>query len=206
METTDILSNPAALHSLKRAQLVQLCKLHKIKASGKNSELISRLKRHANNLPPDTPLKAAGRGESSDCGDIAAESEGVTEDESDGDFSPITNWTIVMPSIPEEEHNGHGSIESKTTLGISSQNGGDFGTSGSSRCMSWFLIVSLSPQIQLEIFFVLYLIVFFHSYAYEVICELNRVETQYLRYLQHRNPNKHGKRGLLGPHKTHRQP
>ena len=44
MSTTDILFNSPALHSLKRAQLVQLCKRHNIKASGKNTELVDRLK------------------------------------------------------------------------------------------------------------------------------------------------------------------
>ncbi|GAA5962710.1 hypothetical protein JCM8115_005931 [Rhodotorula mucilaginosa] len=38
-----ILSNAAALHSLKRPQLVALCKQHGLKGSGKNVELIARL-------------------------------------------------------------------------------------------------------------------------------------------------------------------
>ena len=45
--TTDILFNSPALHSLKRAQLVQLCKRHELKATGKNADLIARLKNHA---------------------------------------------------------------------------------------------------------------------------------------------------------------
>ena len=40
--TTQILFNSPALHSLKRDQLVKLCKIHSIKANGKNSDLIDR--------------------------------------------------------------------------------------------------------------------------------------------------------------------
>ncbi|KAI0752625.1 hypothetical protein C8Q80DRAFT_1147351, partial [Daedaleopsis nitida] len=51
--TTDILYNSPALHSLKRDQLVKLCKIHSIKANGKNTELIERLKQRALELPPE---------------------------------------------------------------------------------------------------------------------------------------------------------
>ena len=51
--TTQILFNSPALHSLKRDQLVKLCKIHSIKANGKNSELIERLKQRALELPPE---------------------------------------------------------------------------------------------------------------------------------------------------------
>ena len=53
MSTTQILFNSPALHSLKRDQLVKLCKLHSIKANGKNTELIERLKQRALELPPE---------------------------------------------------------------------------------------------------------------------------------------------------------
>ena len=45
--STSILFDSPALHALKRAQLVQLCKRHNVKASGKNVELVERLKRCA---------------------------------------------------------------------------------------------------------------------------------------------------------------
>ncbi|KAJ7726876.1 hypothetical protein B0H16DRAFT_1779853 [Mycena metata] len=51
--TTQILFKSPALHSLKRDQLVKLCKIHSIKANGKNVELVERLKTHARNLPRD---------------------------------------------------------------------------------------------------------------------------------------------------------
>ena|ERR1700761_4280883 len=54
MSTTDILLNSHALNSLKRAQLVQICKQHGIKASGKNPELIAKLQELGRNLPPET--------------------------------------------------------------------------------------------------------------------------------------------------------
>ncbi|KAK0205408.1 hypothetical protein DFS33DRAFT_764760 [Desarmillaria ectypa] len=41
--TEDILRNPAALHSLKRDQLIRLCKIHGVKASGKNVDIAERL-------------------------------------------------------------------------------------------------------------------------------------------------------------------
>ena len=51
--TTQILFNSPALHSLKRDQLVKLCKIHSIKANGKNAELIERLKQRALELTPE---------------------------------------------------------------------------------------------------------------------------------------------------------
>ncbi|KAE9406532.1 hypothetical protein BT96DRAFT_1014770 [Gymnopus androsaceus JB14] len=60
-QTTEILFNSPALHSLKRDQLVKLCKIHSIKASGKNVELIQRLKKVAEDLPKDAPLSIAAR-------------------------------------------------------------------------------------------------------------------------------------------------
>ncbi|BGP11745.1 hypothetical protein JCM10049v2_007665 [Rhodotorula toruloides] len=42
----DILSNEAALHALKRPQLVSLAKVFGVKASGKNVEIIARLQEH----------------------------------------------------------------------------------------------------------------------------------------------------------------
>ncbi|KAH9924973.1 uncharacterized protein BXZ73DRAFT_103350 [Epithele typhae] len=51
--TTQILFNSPALHSLKRDQLVKLCKIHSVKANGKNTELIARLKELTQCLPPE---------------------------------------------------------------------------------------------------------------------------------------------------------
>lgn len=46
MSVENILLNSPALSSLKRAQLVGLCKRYGLRASGKNVELISRLQEH----------------------------------------------------------------------------------------------------------------------------------------------------------------
>ena len=54
MSHNQILFNSPALHSLKRGQLVKLCKMHSLKANGKNLDLIERLKRRAADLPPGT--------------------------------------------------------------------------------------------------------------------------------------------------------
>ena len=63
--TTQILFNSPALHSLKREQLVKLCKIHAIKANGKNVEMIQRLRQHAQTMPKDSPLSIAARSEPS---------------------------------------------------------------------------------------------------------------------------------------------
>ncbi|KAI0708590.1 hypothetical protein C8Q76DRAFT_799836 [Earliella scabrosa] len=71
--TTQILFNSPALHSLKRDQLVKLCKIHSIKANGKSSELIERLKQRALEFPPEA-REASPDGD----GDVAM--EGVQEE------------------------------------------------------------------------------------------------------------------------------
>ncbi|SJL10512.1 uncharacterized protein ARMOST_13898 [Armillaria ostoyae] len=52
--TGDILHNSAALHSLKRDQLIRLCKIHGVKASGKNVDIAERLA----NIPRQTTQQA----------------------------------------------------------------------------------------------------------------------------------------------------
>ncbi|PBK63218.1 hypothetical protein ARMSODRAFT_963455 [Armillaria solidipes] len=52
--TEDILHNSAALHSLKRDQLIRLCKIHGVKASGKNVDIAERLA----NIPRQTTQQA----------------------------------------------------------------------------------------------------------------------------------------------------
>lgn len=151
MSTTDILFNSPALHSLKRAQLVKLCKLHNVKASGKNTDLVTRLKRHARHLPPDTPLSIAVRSELSDFGEGITESEGATEDDTDDETlmgqRPSEMWEVVMDGIPEEDCDNKGCIGSKVALVGNSQPGGEFGTSGSSKST---LIRSIASSIGLK--------------------------------------------------------
>ncbi|KAF8964761.1 hypothetical protein BDZ97DRAFT_1814361 [Flammula alnicola] len=133
--TTQILFNSPALHSLKRDQLVKLCKIHSIKASGKNVELIQKLKQHAHTLPKDSPLSIAVRGES---GGPTTEEEHEEREEDANDDSSYRNqmprqseqWEMVMDSIQEEEENSsQGTLSSQRTL----NNGGtgEFGTGSS---------------------------------------------------------------------------
>ncbi|KAG8823944.1 hypothetical protein FRC19_002818 [Serendipita sp. 401] len=49
-QSNQILFNEPALHSLKRAQLMALCKRYNIKQSGKNEELVVRLRQYAETL------------------------------------------------------------------------------------------------------------------------------------------------------------
>jgi hypothetical protein len=141
--TTQILFNSPALHSLKRDQLVKLCKIHSIKASGKNTELISKLKKHAETLPRDTPLSVAMRSEDptdtlpqeDDCDQGHSEAD-VEEDGAGHSLGrqmprPSEQWEVVMESIQEvEESSSQGTLSSLHTM--SSGNGaGEFGTGGS---------------------------------------------------------------------------
>ena len=135
MSTTDILFNSPALNSLKRAQLVQLCKHHNLKTTGKNNELISRLREHANALPTDSPLSVAVRSEDPLL-------PNPYEDEG-GDSIPDSQrssqqWQ-VLDNISEvsEESSRAGTANSKKSV-ASSGSAGEFGTA-SSKCASYSL-------------------------------------------------------------------
>ncbi|EJD01791.1 uncharacterized protein FOMMEDRAFT_168412 [Fomitiporia mediterranea MF3/22] len=130
MSTTDILFNSPALHSLKRAQLVQLCKRHNIKASGKNTELVARLQEHARALPSNTPLSVAVRSESLDATDISDEDDVEEQLESPEKERDSQVWEIVSRngSVFAEDR---GSVNSKE--GPTSGQAGEFGTAGSSK-------------------------------------------------------------------------
>ncbi|KAI0319347.1 hypothetical protein OF83DRAFT_1170302 [Amylostereum chailletii] len=135
-EITQILFNSPALHSLKRDQLVKLCKIHSVKASGKNVELIERLKAHALTLPSNAPLSVAMRREG------AKDDVGDSEDEAMGPASPSCTrsnlprpseqWEVVMDDIEEipegAESHSQGTLSSLRT--ISGNGAGEFGTGG----------------------------------------------------------------------------
>ena len=119
-ETTQILFNSPALRSLKRDQLVKLCKIHSIKASGKSVDLIQRLKDHAVTLPPDDPLRVTAH----------------TDNESSvlDSKRPSDQWEVVMEDIQEVPE------PSRTTLSslrsVTSNAPDEFGTGGGSKCES----------------------------------------------------------------------
>lgn len=137
-ETTEILFNSPALHSLKREQLQKLCKIHSIKANGKNSDLIDRLRQRALTLPNDDPLSIAARSEPHAFPLIHSSPSRAPEDDDEelGRLSrPSEQWEIVMESIQEvEEMSSQGTLSSLRTLQNSTS--GEFGTAGSKRTIT----------------------------------------------------------------------
>lgn len=134
--TTQILFNSPALHSLKRDQLVKLCKIHSLKANGKNKDLIERLQLHAKALPPDDPLSIAPRSENHDAGSIA-DSEDKGPDYHGGESStraydmprPSEQWEVVMDSIAEVDEDTKSTLRSNR--GAPNAQAGEFGTHAS---------------------------------------------------------------------------
>ncbi|KAF7968022.1 hypothetical protein HWV62_32150 [Athelia sp. TMB] len=132
--TTQILFNSPALSSLKRDQLVKLCKIHSIKANGKNVDLVDKLKEHAKTLGKDDPLSIAAGYDSAaeDLLEERVEEEGDTVQQTQHQLSrPSEQWEIVMDTIEEREE-GSGS-RSSTLRSVQSRHGqgvSEFGTGG----------------------------------------------------------------------------
>ena len=149
--TTQILFNSPALHSLKRDQLVKLCKIHALKASGKNVELIGRLKEHALTLPKDSPLSVAARSEGPTIG--TEKQDESTEDDNSGTdqlgsyqmLRPRAQWEVVMESIQEatDENSSQGTLSSLRTL--NNLDSGEFGMGGSKCTYSFPLSFLFRP-------------------------------------------------------------
>src|SRR6266540_943062 len=156
--TTQILFNSPALHSLKREQLMKLCKIHSLKANGKNVELIQRLRQHAQTLPKDSPLSIAARSEevasiksaeTNDEIEVHKEQEDAVEEDQDQSDNqrvrPSEQWEVVMDSIEEvEENSSQGTMSSQRTI-----NGGteEFGTGGSKGTFSGQNLIHSSSYI-----------------------------------------------------------
>ena len=161
--TTQILFNSPALHSLKRDQLVKLCKIHSIKANGKNSELIERLKQRALELPPEAQHPPSDQDEDDrmdeDADADAPDIPGGMPMDADppagnGDYDmqdvvltsrfsiprPSEQWEVVMEDIVEVDETMGGTASSKNSLKTVSN--GEFGTH-TSKCES-SLSLSLS--------------------------------------------------------------
>jgi hypothetical protein len=137
-ETTQILFNSPALHSLKRDQLVKLCKLHSIKAVGKNTELIQKLKHHAATLPIGSPLSVATRSE-------LPQDRGISPPQ-----RPSEQWEIVMEDIPELP--GGLSQPTLSSLRTVSENASDeFGTGGGSKGDSFSILAIFGLTIFLQL-------------------------------------------------------
>ncbi|KAI0357680.1 hypothetical protein OH77DRAFT_1588050 [Trametes cingulata] len=151
--TTQILFNSPALHSLKRDQLVKLCKIHSIKANGKNTELIERLKQHAQALPPEALNPPSADEE--DAMEVEEEdarehgipggfpADGAELEAEDDNYAmqdvvltsrfaiprPSEQWEVVMDDIEEVDESGMGTMSSKGSLRTVSN--GEFGTHSS---------------------------------------------------------------------------
>ncbi|KAI0649831.1 hypothetical protein C8Q79DRAFT_997846 [Trametes meyenii] len=151
--TTQILFNSPALHSLKRDQLVKLCKIHSIKANGKNSELIERLKQHAQALPPEALNSSADEDDAMEVeeeeglpGGFPAETSQASSSGDDyamddvvltsrfGIPRPSEQWEVVMDDIEEVDEGGMGTMSSKGSLRTVSN--GEFGTQTSKGSVS----------------------------------------------------------------------
>ncbi len=125
-ETTQILFNSPALHSLKRDQLVKLCKIHSIKANGKNTELIQRLTDHASTLPHGSPLSVATRSEHPQDGRDSFSSRLDSQ-------RPSEQWEFVMEDIPElPEGSSRATLSSLRSAADNTPD--EFGTGGGSKC------------------------------------------------------------------------
>ncbi|KAJ3746402.1 hypothetical protein DFH05DRAFT_1394002 [Lentinula detonsa] len=161
LQTTEILFNSPALHSLKRDQLVKLCKIHSIKASGKNVELIERLKKVAEDLPKGAPLSIATRSDPIGKDDMESDNEadvnGGSNKENYGAgrigktagtkdlHGPSEQWE-VMESIAECENEDSGS-QNATLRSIASNR--EFGT-GSSKSSTMSSIKALASSLGLK--------------------------------------------------------
>ncbi|KAF8452640.1 hypothetical protein L210DRAFT_910294 [Boletus edulis BED1] len=129
--TTQILFNSPALHSLKRDQLVKLCKIHGLKAGGKNNTLIARLRLRARTLPLDDPLGTPTPSDSPDAKPCADTEDEASDDSREG--TPINNtlsrpseqWEVVMDTIAEVDE------ETLRSRGASDRQVSEFGTTTS---------------------------------------------------------------------------
>ncbi|KZT63527.1 hypothetical protein DAEQUDRAFT_733719 [Daedalea quercina L-15889] len=116
--TTQILYNSPALHSLKREQLVKLCKTHSLKANGKNTELIERLKKHAFELGQETFL---------DSKNAEHQKENIHDVLKGQIPRPSEQWEVVMEDI-QEVPEPIGTMSSKGTFTSTRGGAEEFGS------------------------------------------------------------------------------
>lgn len=146
MSTTQILFNSPALHSLKREQLVKLCKIHSIKANGKNAELIERLKQRAQEFPRDEDDVDRRQEQQEEVHVGGLSLPGACEAPKLQMPRPSEQWEVVMEDIPEVyESSSLGTISSKGSL--RTQGGaGEFGT-GNSKSELFIHVPSMPPYL-----------------------------------------------------------
>ncbi|KAH7106978.1 hypothetical protein BKA62DRAFT_740729 [Auriculariales sp. MPI-PUGE-AT-0066] len=127
--TADIIHNSPALHSLKREQLVKLCKKHSIKASGKNADLIEKLKTYAATAP------ASDSDDDADGAPVA-----ISDEDRKGGGRLSEQWEILDEVIALDDHvAGHsqsGTVSSKASSSRSRNIGGSVSSKGDSSFVS----------------------------------------------------------------------
>jgi hypothetical protein len=117
--TTAILFNSPALSSLKRDQLLKLCKIHGVKASGKNVDIVARLQQYATTLPPEMATLPPDNSE-----ETTGETQGA--DKRASVISTSEQWEMVMEAVDEtSEVPIRGTLK---TMKSAPGNVGDFGT------------------------------------------------------------------------------
>ncbi|EIN14566.1 hypothetical protein PUNSTDRAFT_140827 [Punctularia strigosozonata HHB-11173 SS5] len=143
---TQILFNSPALHSLKRDQLLKLCKTHGVKASGKNVEIIERLRQHGLQLQkgasststavPDSNAASTSEASASPPSRASSEPESdnfhLNVNPSYGMPRPSEQWEIVMDTIEELDEASQGTLNSHKSLNrLGAGASGEFGIAGS---------------------------------------------------------------------------
>jgi hypothetical protein len=127
LETTQVLFNSPTLHSLQRHQLVNLCKIHSIRSTGKNAELVERLKKYAETLNVDGPSNVAlGSNDESTNNDTDPMKE---DDNVDGRRSQRTSeqWELLEVIEELEENSSQGTMSSLKTSSSNGTTSNDFG-------------------------------------------------------------------------------
>jgi hypothetical protein len=148
--TTQILFNSPALHSLKRDQLVKLCKIHSVKATGKNIELVEKLKKHAETLPPDSLLRIVAENERdptpSEANEGRDEDNGSNDEHSEQRPRTSEQWELLESISEMEESSSQGTVSSLKTLGSRTTNSTEF---GNGRSRSMFITLKIAENIAL---------------------------------------------------------
>lgn len=116
MSSDSILLNEHALNSLKRAQLVALCKRYELRATGKNTELVARLEEFGHREPVTNTWTTSNNSIGANSQQSAAHEVGprpseawsVVDDPSDGEthmpgaFAPSQEFGGGHPSVKSE--------------------------------------------------------------------------------------------------------
>ncbi|KAI0089440.1 hypothetical protein BDY19DRAFT_1047874 [Irpex rosettiformis] len=145
MSHNEILQNSPSLQSLKRNQLVQLCKKHELKANGKNTDLIQRLKRHGSELPPED-LDYCWENPDEDTNDFRSPMSPFTPSQLP---RPSEQWEMIMDDIAEVEENGKSAMNALNSLKTPVP-AGEFGAAGSKSASKFSLKKAITNSLGLK--------------------------------------------------------